>query len=113
MAVLHGVSVGEAESRETRWSRALQRSVETRLRSIQEKLSVAFTFCSTVEIEIKYGHSQRAKELLDKLRSTIESLTNHINNPAHLSGEQAKEFRDQLVQLRKRLLMLESQMEER
>jgi predicted nucleic acid-binding Zn-ribbon protein len=110
---MHGASVGESESRETRWSQILQRSVETRMRSIQEKISIAFTFCSTVETEIQYGHFDRAKELLNKLRSTVESLTSHINNPAHVSGKQAKEFREQLVQLRKQLLRLESQIERR
>ena len=83
------------------------------MRSIQEKISVAFTFCSTVEIEIKYGHSDRAKELLNKLRSTVESLTDHVNHPGHVSGKQRKEFQEQLLQLRKRLTTLESQIEQR
>ena len=109
-AILCGASVGESESLETRWSRVLQDSVETRLRSIQEKISIAFTFCSTVEIEVRYGHVDRARELLNRLGSTVEALTDRINNPAHVSGQQAKEFREQLVQLRKRLLRLESQL---
>jgi len=113
LAELLGASVGESESQETRWSQVLQRSVEMRMRSIQEKISIAFTFCSTVETEIKYGHFDRAKELANKLRSTEEALIAHINNPAHVSGKQSKQFREQLVQLRKRLLMLESQIEQR
>jgi len=64
------------------------------MRPIQEKLSLAFTFCSTVEIEIKYGHSDRAMELLQNLRSTLDASTNHINNPAHISGKQSREFRE-------------------
>jgi len=83
------------------------------MRAIQEKLSLAFTFCSTVEIEIRYGHLDRAKGLLNKLCSTVETLTDHINNPAHDSGKQRNEFQKQLVQLRKRLLLLESQIEQR
>jgi len=79
------------------------------MRSIKEKISIAFTFSSTVETEIKYGHSDRAKELLNKLRSTVEALTDHINHPGHVSGKRRKEFQQQLLQLRKRLLLLESQ----
>jgi len=101
------------EERETRHSRILQSSVEIRMRSIQEKITLAFTFCSTVEIETTHGHSDRAKALLHKLRSTIEALTAHINNPAHVSGKQAKQFREQIVQLNKRLIKLESRVEQR
>lgn len=106
-------SVSESESQATRYQRVLQSSVETRMRAIQEKLSLAFTFCSTVEIEIKYGHSDRARALLHNLRSKVDALTDHINNPAHVSGKQSREFREQLVQLRKRVLLLESHIEQR
>jgi hypothetical protein len=102
--------VGESEIQETQYSRVLQSSVEVRMRSIQEKISIAFTFCATVEIEMKYGRSDRAKELFDKLHSTIEKLTVHINNPRHVTGKQLKEFQQNLVQLRRRMLLLESQM---
>jgi len=81
------------------------------MRSIQEKITLAFTFCSTVEIEIIHGHPDKAKALRHKLRSTVEVLTDHVNNPAHVSGKQSKEFREQLVQLRKRLMRLESRLE--
>jgi len=83
------------------------------MRSIQEKISIAFTFCATVETQIRYGHFDRAKELVNKLRSTAEALTDHINNPAHVSGKQRKQFQEQLVQLRKRIAMIESQIEQR
>jgi len=102
----------ESESQETEWNRVLQRSVEARMRAIQEKISLACTFCSTVEIAIQYGHFDRAKELQHKLRSTVEALTDHLNNPQHVSAQQSMEFREQLVQLRKRLAMLESQIRE-
>jgi hypothetical protein len=85
-------SVSESESQVTRYGGVLQNSVETRMRAIQEKLSLAFTFCSTMEIEITHGHSDRAKELPHKLSSTMEALTDHINNPAHVSGKQRNEF---------------------
>ena len=104
--------MGESTSQQMQWSEVLQRSAETRMRSIREKLSIGFTFCSTVEIEIKYGHADRAKELLHKLRSTVEALTDHINNPRHVFGQQSKEIREQLVQLKKRLVVLESQIEQ-
>jgi hypothetical protein len=102
---------GQIGAQEPQWSQVLQRSVETRTRSVQEKLSIAFTFCATVEIEIKYGDANRAKERLQKLRLVVQRLTAHINDPRHVFGQQSKEFRDQLVQLRKRLGGLESQIE--
>jgi len=105
--------VNESESQRARYSRVLQRSVETRMRAIQEKLSIAFTFCSTVEIEVRHGELDRAKQLLHKLRTTVETLTVHINNPEHVTGEQAREFKKQLVQLRKKVLKLDSETEQR
>jgi hypothetical protein len=77
------------------------------MQAIQVKLDLASTYCSTVEIEIKYGHFDRAKVLLPTLRSTVEALTAHIYNPAHVPSKRSREFRAQLVQLRKRLLLLE------
>ena len=105
--------MGELDNQKAQYSRVLQSSMETRMRAIQEKLSLAFTFCSTVEIEIKYGHSDRARELVNRLRSTVGNLTDHINDPRHVSGKQSREFREQLVQLKKRLIVIESLIEQR
>jgi len=107
----HVMSIPMEEGERERNSRVLQSSVETRMRSIQEKITLALTFCSTVEIEITHGHPDNAKSLLHKLRSTVDVLTDHVNNPAHVSGKRSKEFREQLVQLRKRLMRLESRLE--
>jgi len=105
--------MSELENQERQYRLILQQSVEARMRAMQEKIALAFTFCSTVEIEVRYGDTDRAMGLLHKLRSTVEGLTDHINNPGHVSGKQSKEFQEELVQLRNRLVMLESQNEQR
>jgi len=102
----------ERESQEREYGRVLQSSVETRMRSIHAKISLAFTFCSTVQSEIQFGHIDRAKVMLRKLHSTVEALTVHINNPAHVSGKQSNEFRKKLVELRKQVLTFEFQIEQ-
>ena len=102
----------ERESQEREYGRVLQSSVETRMRSIQEKISLAFTFCSTVQCEIQYGDLDRASEMLRKLYSTVEVLTGHINNRAHVPVQQSDEFRKSIGELRKQLLTLEFQIEQ-
>jgi hypothetical protein len=105
--------MGESESSQPRYRRILQQSVQTRMRAIQEKISLASTFCNTAEIAVRFNSRDRANYLLDKFRSTVEALEAHINNPGHVCGEEYEEFQKQLGQLRKRLLMLESRIEQR
>jgi hypothetical protein len=93
--------------------RVLELSAATRMRAIQEKISIADTFCNTIEVEIRYRDLDRARELLRKLRSTISGLTAHVSNPEHVSGERATAFQDQLAQLRQRLSELDSWIDSR
>jgi hypothetical protein len=109
-----GVVVGVPQSQPSQFSRVLQQSAEMRMRAIQEKISITFTFCTTIELEIRFGSLNRAKDLLDKLDFALNDLTAHINNPSHVSDKTAKEkFWGQLAQLRQRVSFLNSQVEHR
>jgi predicted nucleic acid-binding Zn-ribbon protein len=100
--------VPERQNQEAELRRVLHVSREARLRSMQEKISIAATFCNTIEVEIRYRDLDRARELLRKVRSTLEDLTAHVSNPEHVSGERATEFQGQLARLRHRLSELDS-----
>ena len=103
----------ERESQETEYGRVLPSSVETRMQSIQQQISLAFTLCSTVQIELQYGHFDRAEDLLRELHSLVEGLTAHVKNPDHVSRKHSNEFRKNIVELRKQILRLESGIEQR
>lgn len=103
--------MADLANQEFQLRRLLELSTATRMRSIQEKISIAATFCNTIEVEIRYRDLDRARELLGKLHSTIDDLTDHVSNPAHVSGQRANVFHDQLGQLRRRLSQLDSLIE--
>ena len=101
------------QSQLTELRQVLQRSTEIRMRAIQEKIAIAFTFCATVDLEIRFGDPDRSRSLLNKLHSVVDGLIAHINDPAHVSGKIFKqEFRRQLGQLRQRVSLLRSQVED-
>ncbi len=104
--------MGVSQSLPTSFGRILQQSAETRMRAIQEKIALASTFWTTVELEIQFGNVNRAKAQLHKLNTAVNSLTAHINDPAHVSDKTIKQkFREQLAQLRQRVSFLVSQVE--
>lgn len=110
MSSLIGGFVGKPEREREEYRRFLQQSVEMRMRAIHEKLSLASTFCNTVEIEVRFRDFARARVLLQKVTSTIQALTAHINDPGHVSDTLHKqEFRKQLTQLQQRISLLDSQ----
>lgn len=99
--------MGGPQSERTQNGRFLQQSVETRLRVVQEEISLAFTLCNTVELEIRYGHLDRAKYLLHKLHVAVDEITAHVNDPAHVPDKRVRqEFNKQMIQLRLRLSTL-------
>lgn len=105
--------MGVPQTQRAQVSRVLQLSEETRMRAIQGKISLVSTFCTTVELDVQFGEMWRAKDLLNKLGLAINSLTAHINDPAHVSDKTIKqEFRRQLAQVRQRVTALYSQVEQ-
>lgn len=82
------------------------------MRAIQEKISLTSTFCTSLELEIRFGNLSRAKDLLHKLHSAVIGLTAHINDPAHVPDKTTKQkFREQLAQLSQRVTLLHSQVD--
>jgi hypothetical protein len=89
---------------------SLQRSADTRMRAIQERISTTEALFTTIEIEVRFGELDRAREHRDKPRSIVEKLIAHINNPAHVSDKLLKqEFPKQLTQIAKRLSSVDTQ----
>ena len=102
--------MGVPQTQQAELTRVLQQSAETRMRAIEEKISIAFTFCTSVELEIQLGKLNRANYLMDKLDSAIDRLTAHINHPAHVSDKRVKQkFQDKLAVLRQRVSRLHSE----
>lgn len=93
--------------------RVLERSVETRVRSIKEKLSIALTFCATVEIEIKYGDINRARYLLQRTQSAIDALADHIDHSKQISPEYRRSFQQGVARVAERVTLLDSQINNR
>ena len=101
--------MGEMKNWEPQFRNLLQDSAETRMRAIQQKISLCFTFCNTVDLHIRCDDLVRAQDLLDKLHSTVDALTAHIDNPKHVSNHAAKgEFQKHLAKLNQRLWHLDS-----
>ena len=107
---ISGAVAGESKEQLQKFREFLQHSAEIRMRAIQERISTAETLCTTVEIQIRFAQSDRARGYLGKLRSTIDKLFAHIADPAHVSDELLKQdFRKQLARIEQRLSSLESQ----
>jgi hypothetical protein len=88
---------------------SLRNSAEMRMRAIQQRISTTEVFFTTVETEIRFGELDRARDHLNKLRSLVEKLIAHIDNPAHVTDKLLKEqFRKQLLQIKLRLSTLHS-----
>ena len=106
--------MGVPKTQRTELSQVLQQSKEIRMRAIQGKISLTCTFCTSVELDVQFDDVWRAKDLLKKLASVVNSLTAHINDPAHVPDKAIRqEFRRQLAELRQRVMRLHSQIEQR
>jgi len=64
-------------------NRIVEESMRLRLKAIREKISLAFTFCATVETAVRYGQLSEAKQLLGTLCSRVCDLEAHINGSQH------------------------------
>jgi len=93
-------------------ARVLEQSVQVRLRSIEEKLSLASTFCVTAEIEIKYGNINRARYLLQKTQSFNDALAAHINH-SQIPSRYRTVFRQGVARIAERVELLVSQLNKR
>jgi len=102
--------VSEPKKKLEQIRQSLEQSAETRMRAIQERISTTETLFRTLEIEIRFGELDRARDHLNKLRSIIKGLIAHIGKPAHVSDKQLKQqFRKQLAQIEQGLSSLDFQ----
>jgi hypothetical protein len=99
---------GESKERK----RLLAQSVEERMKSIHAKLTLALTFCKTVETELRFGHDEKARELLIKLQKTAVELSAHIQSAHHVSHENSKEFSAKLQLLQERVAAIDLRVRE-
>ena len=105
-----GAAVSEPKKKLKQIRQSLEQSAETRMRAIQERISTTETLLKTLEIEIRFGRLDRARDHLNKLRSIIKGLIAHIGKPAHVSDKQLKQqFRKQLAQIEQGLSSLDFQ----
>ena len=93
-----------------RFDRDLEDSVQLRMRAIQNKISLAFTFCATVETKVRCGRRDEAERLLGKLCTTIDHLHLHINPYINLPDTFLAECREQLARLEQRVSLINSEM---
>jgi len=88
----------------------LEESVQLRMKAIGNKISLAFTFCETVETEARCGRRDEAEQLLGKLCTTIDHLDLHINPYINLPDTFLAECREQLARLEERVSLIDSEM---
>jgi hypothetical protein len=95
------------------FQRVLRQSIETRINAVRHKLSLAHSFCTTLEMQVQCGRIEQAKQQLRKLRAVIEGLAAHIRGSPHIRPELMDDFEKQIVLLRRRLALLDSMVSHR
>jgi|SRR5215469_10639729 len=91
-------------------NRILGESMRLRLKAIREKISLAFTFCTTVKTAVCYGQLSEAKQLLGTLCSRVRDLEAHINGSQyHVPETFWAECGEQLARLDERISRIKSQ----
>ena len=83
-------------------------AAQTRLRAIQSQLSLASTFCSLAETELRYGQIDEVRLLMGKLQHVIETIDRHLGERNHVPPDNVPECRDRLAQVRSRVLKIEA-----
>ncbi len=85
-------------------------AANTRLRAIQQQLSVGFTFCAVAETAILLGQPGCALRAIRQVRHTAEAVSCHLLEPHHLPAASLPDVRHQLAQLESRILGVEAQL---
>jgi hypothetical protein len=88
--------------------RVLKESVATRTAAIRHKLSLALTFCTTLEVQIQCGYVDHSRVQLRKMRSVIDGLEGHIRGSPHIAPEILQDFERHIAFLRQRLAALDA-----
>ena len=83
---------------------------QTRLRTIQTELSLAFTWCSVARTEAQFGEEDRFQKSLQRLKRAIESLRTRIHEPEHVPMQLVPQFEAQLEQLESKVFELQEEL---
>lgn len=92
----------------TEVARLQSTATESRLRSVESQLSLAFTLCSIAETEIRYSRPDEAAKVVHKVRHHAEKIRIHLDEPDHLPSTAISDLRRQLARLKNRTDEIES-----
>ncbi len=82
-----------------------------RLRAIKAQLSAAVTLCALAEGDISNRRIDNAHLVIERVRHTINSVRQHLDEPNQVSPSSLPEVRDQLAQMQERVLALQSRLD--
>jgi hypothetical protein len=82
-------------------------AAETRVQAIRSQLSACMTLCKIVTTEIDYGHLDKARELVGRLRKMANTVQRHLDEPRHVPTEYVYELRKELANLEAKILRFE------
>lgn len=91
--------------------RVLTESVATRITAIRRKLSLALTFCTTLEMLVQSGDVESVRPQLRKMHSVIDGLAGHIRGSPHIAPEILRDFERHIAVVRHRLASLDAEVE--
>ena len=97
----------------TEIARLHRTAAESRLRSVESQLSLAFTLCAIAETEIRYSRPDEAIKLIERLRHHAETIRIHLDEPNHLPKIAIPDLRNELTKLTKRTEEIESSLRQR
>lgn len=79
-----------------------EKAAEIRLRAVESQLSLGFTLCATAETEVRAGHPEVARKLVDRLRHHANTISGHLDEPGHLPKAAITDLRKLLGDLEAR-----------
>ena len=82
-------------------------AAQTRLRAIQSQVALGLTFCSVAELELKIGHSERIRKVIENLQRLSATVRRHLDEPDHVPSDAVEGVRTELVRLESRILALD------
>ncbi len=83
---------------------------EVRLRAIKAQLSTGFTLCELAERDLSNRRPDNAHQTVERVRHTIETIRQHLDEPNYVSPNSLSELRGQLAQMEKRVLAVQSRL---
>ncbi len=85
-------------------------AAQTRLGAIETQLSLAFTSCGVAETDIRHEQRAQAREVLEKIRHTADTISAHVGKEHHVPAATVPQLRSRLAQLTRRANDIEEQL---